>query len=473
MPDNGTLPLAECMQVTISDDKMQAYLVFKRVEGDLKFSARELEQFLLAQGVKSGFQSDTIYLISQRPQDFYFSQNVVATGTPPVAGQDGYINVLYGDDSDGGREHRPTEREDGSVDYREVMRLANVKAGQLIAERVPPKPGVPGKAVTGEDVAPKEGKETHFKIGKNVVVNPEKVAMYAAIDGLVTKTDKDKLNVFPVFEVNGDVDYNIGNIDFVGTVVIRGNILTGFRVKASGDIRVTGGIEGAEVESEGSIEISGGIIGSNKGFVKAGRNIRCSFIQEGNVVAGDEVFVTQSIMHSNVRAGRWVKCMGAKGLIVGGTIQAGERVTARMIGNTMSTATVIEVGVRPELRQELGELRASMRQLADSLDKTEKALSLLDQLAAAGQLSGDKLALRVKLTATKRQTAEELQNAKERVLEIEKTLEDATTARVDAVHTLWGGTKIVIGRYTRFVKDSTQRVSFRFSDGDIAMVPFY
>ena len=46
--------------------------------------------------------------------------------------------------------------------------------------------------------------------------------MYAAIDGLVTKTDKDKLNVFPVYEVNGDVDYNIGNIDFVGTVVIRG-----------------------------------------------------------------------------------------------------------------------------------------------------------------------------------------------------------------------------------------------------------
>jgi uncharacterized protein len=58
------------------------------------------------------------------------------------------------------------------------------------------------------------------------------------------------------------------------------------------------------------------------------------------------------------------------------------------------------------------------------------------------------------------------------VLDIEKTLDDATTSRVDAVHTLWGGTKIVIGRYTRFVKEGTQRVSFRFSDGDIIMVPF-
>ncbi len=470
MPDNGSLPLEECLQVTISEDKMQAYLVFKRVEGDLKFTSRELEQYLSSQGVKYGLQSDTLYLIAQKPQDFFFTQNVVAMGTPPKPGVDGFVNVLYGESSEDDK--RPTEREDGSVDYKEVKQLANVKAGQLIAERVPPQPGVPGKSVTGDEIPPREGKEAHFKIGKNVVVNPEKIAMYAAIDGLVTRTDKEKLNVFPVYEVNGDVDYNIGNIDFVGTVVIRGNILTGFRVKASGDIRVTGGIEGAEVESDGSIEISGGIIGSNKGYVKSAVNIRCSFIQEGNVIAGEDVLVSQSIMHSNVRAGRSVKCIGAKGLIVGGTVQAGDRVTARMIGNSMSTATVIEVGVRPDLRQELGELRTTMRQLDENMDKSEKALVMLDQMASIGQLSPDKLALRIKVTATKRQTLEELATAKERVLEIEKTLEDATTARVDAVHTLWGGTKIVIGRYTRFVKDGSQRVSFRFSDGDIVMVPF-
>ncbi len=470
MPDNESVPLAECLQVTVSEDKMQAYLVFRRVEGDLKLTSRELEQYLLSQGIKYGVQTDTLYLIAQRPQEFFFTQNVIAVGTPAKPGKDGYINVLFGEDNE--QERRPTEREDGSVDYKEVKQLANVKTGQLIAERVPPEPGIPGKAVTGEDILPKEGKETHFKIGKNVVVNPEKIGMYAAIDGLVTKTDKDKLNVFPVYEVNGDVDYKVGNIDFVGTVVIRGNVLTGFRVKASGDIRVTGGIEGAEVESDGSIEISGGVIGSNKGFVKAGCNIRCSFVQDGNVVAGEDILVTQSIMHSNVRAGRSVKCIGAKGLIVGGLIQAGEHVSARMIGNSMSTATVIEVGVRPELRQELNDLRSVMRQLAENMDKSEKALTMLDQLASVGQLAPDKLALRVKLSATKRQTVDELANAKERVLEIEKTLEDATTARVDAVHTLWGGTKIVIGRYTRFVKDGTQRVSFRFSDGDIIMVPF-
>jgi uncharacterized protein (DUF342 family) len=322
LSEQNRLPLEEWLQITLSEDKMQAYLVFKRVEGSFKLTVRELETFMASQGVKYGYQNDTLYLISQKPQDFFFTQNVVAVGLPPAPGADGCIRVLF-EQMDQGR--KPLEREDGSVDFKEVTQLSNVKSGQLIAERVPSQPGKPGRTVTDEAVLPRESKDAAFKIGKNVVVNPEKTAMYAAMDGLVTRTDKEKLNVFPVYEVNGDVDYNIGNIDFVGTVVVRGNILTGFRVRAAGDIRVTGGIEGADVESDGSIEISGGIIGSNKGLVKAGRNVKCSFIQEGNVFAGEDVIVSQSIMHSNVRAGRNVLCAGAKGLVVGGLIQAGRK----------------------------------------------------------------------------------------------------------------------------------------------------
>ncbi|MBN2983624.1 DUF342 domain-containing protein [Cohnella algarum] len=461
--------LTEMLQITVSDDKMHAFLTFKRVEGDIKLTVPDLELMLASKGITYGIQKDLLAQIAHRPANFFLSQTEVATGLSPQKGTDGYITVLFESDN---QNRTPTEREDGSVDYREVSRLANVKAGQLIAERHPPGPGIPGKTVTGEEVPPKEGKEAHFKLGKNVVVNPERTGMYAAIDGLVTRTDKDKLNVFPVFEVNGDVDYNIGNIDFVGTVVVRGNVLTGFRIRASGDIRVTGGIEGADVESDGSIEINGGIIGSNKGLVKAGGSVRCSFIQEGNVMAGEDVLVTQSIMHSNVRAGRNVICLGSKGLIVGGLTQAGEKVTARTVGNAMSTATAIEVGVRPELRQALNDHRTSIRQLTDSLDKTDKALAMLNQMAAAGNLTPDRLALRIKLTATQRQTSQELQDAKEAVLEIEKTLEDAESSKVDVVHTIYGGTKIVIGRYTRFIKDTIMRVSFRFIDGEIVPVPY-
>ena len=122
-----------------------------------------------------------------------------------------------------------------------------------------------------------------------------------------------------------------------------------------------GGVEGAELESDGSIEITGGIMAGNKGSIKAGKSVRSSFVQDGTIIAAEDIVVTQSIMHSHVKAGGSVSCIGAKGLVVGGSIQAGDMVTARTVGNPMSTATVIEVGVKPELREELTELRKETR----------------------------------------------------------------------------------------------------------------
>ncbi|SFS78918.1 DUF342 domain-containing protein [Paenibacillus sp. BC26] len=455
--------------VQLAPDKLTATIQFNVADEQFSCTEGQLEEFLKSHGICYGISRDMLRNIAKRPSAYFYSQNVIALGEQPVHGEDGYIRFSH-DMNEG--EYRPVELEGGKIDFKEVTQLKNVKRGQLIAEKVPARAGVEGKAVTGDTIACRNGKEAYFKIGKNVVLNPEQSAMYATIDGLISLTDKSKINVFPIFEVNGDVDYKIGNIDFVGTVVIRGNVLTGFKIKASGDIRVIGGVEGAILESDGSIEITGGILASNKGYVKANRNVKSSFIQDSNVTAGEDVLVSQSIMHSHVRAGRNVVCSGPKGLLVGGNIQAGDRVVARTIGNTMSTATTLEVGVRPELRAELTELRLQIKHKVDNLDKTEKALKLLDQLASVGQLTPDKMAMRVKLTSTKRAAVEEISTAKDRVLEIEKSLEDTDRAKIDVVNVVYGGTKIVIGRYTRFVKDATQRVSFRYFEGDIVMAPY-
>ncbi|GIP27355.1 hypothetical protein J23TS9_24850 [Paenibacillus sp. J23TS9] len=464
------LALDTFLSVTFSDDKSVAYIQFSKREEGFKCTEDELMLFLRSQQIQYGIERDIISRIASHPEEYMFSRTPVAMGVQPVSGKDGYIEYAFNLRDE--REQKPLETEDGKVDYKELLSLNNVIKGQLIAKKIPPQPGIPGTSVTGEIIAFKPGKEAYFKVGKNVVLDAEQAAMYAAIDGLIATTDKGKINVFPVYEVNGDVDYSIGNIDFVGTVVIRGNVLTGFRIKAAGDIRVVGGVEGAELDADGSIEITSGIIGYNKGYVKAGRNVKSSFIQDGNVIAGEDVIVSQSIMHSNIRASKNVICNGTKGLIVGGSIQAGERVTARTIGNSMSTMTSIEVGVQPELRNELNELRVQTKQLKEALDKTDKALHLLNQLASTGQLTPDKVALRVKLNATQKSSQREQIAARERILEIEKTLEDTVKARVDVIKMIYGGSKIVIGRYTRFIKDPAERVSLYYHEGDISMVPY-
>lgn len=459
--------LEKLVQLSVSDNKLSAYFDFGNLEGsELQITEDLLFHFIQANGIKYGIQSHVVSQIIDKPALFNRSRVQIAIGEEPQDGLDGKIVFAFNLKNKG---PRPQETEDGRVDYKEITQLNNVQQGQLIATREPSLPGRVGKDVFGQEIPFKPGKEAKFKVGKNVVVTGDNTAMYAAIDGLVTITDKGKLNVFPVYEINGDIDYSIGNINFVGTVVVRGNVLSGFKIIASGDIRVTGGVEGAELEADGSIEIHGGIIGYNKGRIKAGYNVKSSFIQDGNIEAGQDVIVSQSIMHSNIKAGRDVICNGPKGLIVGGHIQAGETVTARTIGNTMSTNTTVEVGVLPELRNELSALRAQLREMLSNLDKTEKALVLLDQLASQGKLTADKLTLRSKLALSKKTALKEQNEVKERILEIEKNLEDTGKSKVMVTKTIYGGSKIVIGRYTKFVKDPVSRISFLYTDGDISM----
>lgn len=463
----GQYDLNQYLSITFSEDKGTAYLQFSKKDENFSCSHTELEQFLHSHNIRYGIQRDVVDRICRHPEEFFWSKVSIAVGDSAEHGVDGRIVLTVDLEED----KKPVEKEDGKVDYKDLIRLRNVLKGKLIARIIPAEPGKHGKAVTGDVLAFKPGKEAQFKVGKNVLIDNNGTSMYAAIDGLVTLTDNGKINVFPIYEVNGDVDYSTGNIDFVGTVVIRGNVLSGFTVKSAGDIRVVGGVEGAELIAGGSIEITGGIIGYNKGLVTAGKNVKVSFIQDGNVTAAEDVIVSQSIMHSNVRAGKDVLCNGPKGLIVGGVVQAGERVVARTIGNTMSTATSIEVGVVPELRNEINLLRQELRLLLENDDKTSKALYLINQLANNGQLAPDKVALRIKLNATKQSHQRDEKRIKERVLEIERMLEDTGRARVEVIKMIYGGSKIMIGRYTRFVKDATERVMFVYSDGDITITP--
>lgn len=49
----------------------------------------------------------------------------------------------------------------------------------------------------------------------------------------------------PLFYVYGDVDFNVGNIDFLGDVHISGDVREDFVVHATGTVTVDGLVEGA------------------------------------------------------------------------------------------------------------------------------------------------------------------------------------------------------------------------------------
>ncbi|TCZ79986.1 DUF342 domain-containing protein [Paenibacillus albiflavus] len=466
---NQNMPLDKIIQVTVSEDKLYAYLQFMSVPDSFSITVEQLSDVIRSNNVVYGVNFPHLIEIAKDPRSYMYARTVIANGTKPINGRDGSIKYVF-DMKVAAK--KPLERDDGTVNLKELVTINNVKKDELIGQRYIATEGTPGKSVTGDILVPTRGKDARFKIGKNVYLDQDGLSVYAAISGMVSMTDRDKINVFPVYEVNGDLDYSIGNIEFVGTVVIRGNVQPGFKIKADGDIRITGSVEAAELEASGSIDISAGILGQNKARVKAGYDVKSSFIQDALVEAGNNINVSQSIMHSTIRAQNSVNCTGARGLIVGGTIQAGERVMCRTIGNSMSTATTIEVGVLPELRNELISLRGQLKVVMENIDKSNKALSLLDQLAMSGQITSDKVQMKVKLGHSKKLLDAQQSELRERILELEKKLEDTENARVNVLSNIYGGVKIVIGRYTKFIKDPISHCTFYLSNGEIAIIPY-
>ncbi|WP_048602474.1 DUF342 domain-containing protein [Rubeoparvulum massiliense] len=466
-PHNQETQLDQLFTIRLSEDGLFAYLLFHPYTAQYRFTYEQLLAFCQS-SIQFGLHGELLKRLVEEPQAFAGKEITIAEGVPPVDGENGSIQYEFLAKERTG----PKTTEDGYVDFHAVKEIANVRQGQLLAQVIPPSKGIPGMSISGVTLPAKEGKEARLKPGKNVVITEERKAVYAAIDGQVNLSKDGRIHVFPVFEVKGDLDFDTGNIDFVGTVVIRGNVPAGFSIKADGDIRILGEVEGAILEAMGSIQIKNGIVANHKGYVKAGVDVTASYIQEAIVEAGQDVIVKQSIMHSRVYAERQVKCESGKGLIVGGEIRAGEGIVARIIGNEMTTVTVLEAGSHPRLRTRLQELEKQLQFHQAQLDKVEKALAILQRIMTQlGELPPDKQQMQIQLTHTKLQSEKLLSEFKDEYEMISMKLEQIGTASISVINTMYPGTRLVFGKYVRYINTTFQHVRFYLNSTEIEFEP--
>jgi uncharacterized protein len=105
-----------------------------------------------------------------------------------------------------------------------------------------------------------------------------------------------------IFEVDGGVDFSVGNIDFAGCIKIKGNMLSGFKVKVSESVEIGGNVDRAVVEAGVDVRIAKGFYGSQNSRISAGRNIHARSLDNADVEAGGDVVVAHYILNSNVAA---------------------------------------------------------------------------------------------------------------------------------------------------------------------------
>jgi len=286
----------------------------------------------------------------------------LARGSEAIEGADAKIDLLVDIDRLAGR-----ERQDGTMDFREINYIKTVKKGQLLAVRTSPGQGTPGRNIRGEVLAAKPGRDLPLTAGKNVRIEKEetKQLYYAMLDGAVRKAGE-QLLVVDLLVLEKGVDYHTGNIEFDGEIYITGSVKAGFSVRAKRDIVVSGTIEnGVKLATQGDLLVGHGIVGSNT-QVSAGGWIWANFVNEAHLQAGKDITVGNYVYHAQLCAGGKVtihKGSGERGgSVLGGAIMAQREIETFVAGSESWEPTQLTLGVDQDQQELMGKIQLYIKQ---------------------------------------------------------------------------------------------------------------
>lgn len=344
------------ISVEISNGALEAYIILYYLPDDYKDGRFKLinaiQLALKKANVNYGIIQEVFY--DELPIN---TPILIAKGKPPVHGRDSEVKMYQVP------EPKPRIVDDGKVNYYDLNLIHHVKAGDWLGERLDPVPGIPGIDVHGNEIKPDEGIVYPLLYDQQSVTQVRlegKDVLYSLKDGAVHYVN-DMIAVYDVLEIRGNVDFNIGNIDFDGYIKIEGTVEDNFTVSASKDIEIGGiyGIGGVKlIESkEGNIYIRGGVAGKKKATIKCKGNLYAKFISDAEIICEGSVFIGFYVRNSYIRA-KQVIVESGKGQIVGGFIDADIRVESADIGNRLENRTIINIRGfnREALRAELDDL---------------------------------------------------------------------------------------------------------------------
>lgn len=449
--------LAPNIRVRVGLSRLEARMdIMVPPEAPLVTRAQLLDK-LAAAGVVFGIDEEALAALTETR----CAANVtVARAVPARSGENAYLKFYVDPDSQG----RPEELEDGRVDFKEINSFLCVEEGQLLVEKIPSTAGIEGIDVYGKPLPAKPGKDKPMPVGKNVIVVDD-WRLYAAINGHLHIFLDKRINVLPVIVIDGDVDYNTGNIEFKGSVLVRGSIQSGFSVKAGGNVEVCDSICGGTVEAT-SIVVHKGIQGMNRGIVRARERIVANFIENAAVYADEEIVVSDAVMNSTLFAGSRIIVEGKRGLIRGGRISAGEVILAATVGNKSGIVTELEVAANPFLKEELLSLREKIKKDELLYEELKLALTYLGSLDIQ-QLPAAKQEMHKKNEMQFKAVIERMESMRQRITNIEMVLGSLKPGRIKASGTIYPGTKMAIGSAVKTLKDTLQFVSLYVQAGEI------
>lgn len=457
--------IPEQYTLDMSSDKMKATVRFyPPSETGKRLSVDEIVRDLSYQNIVYGIY--TKYLERHfNSSGFYCVDMLVAKGKEIVHGVDDKVQYFFNTDIHA----KPEAHDDGTVDYYNLNMINHCRKGDVLAKLIRGAEGEEGIDIQGGKIAPREAKRVTFRHGNNIELSEDGMSLTSMVDGHVMLVDQ---NVFvsDVLEVE-NVDTSTGNIEYTGSVKVNGNVMNGLKINATGNVLISGIVEGAQIIAGGNIVIARGMNGMTRGILKAGGNVIAKFIENATVEAVGYVN-TESILHSNVSAGTEIEVTGRKGFITGGRVQAVQKITVKTLGAMMGAPTIAEVGVNPIVKQEYAQCQKEVVDLVKQIRMQQPVLAGFAEKRAKGiKVSPEQMKYIKEVAQNLEKQKVALEQKNDRMKELRQCFDVEIQSSVVVKGEVYPGTTIIIGDLSAVIQEVYHYCKFEVVDGDVKSLP--
>ena len=450
--------------IKVSDNRLRASANFEPAlgEGD-NLSVNSVIAKLNDEQVTFGIKRDVIEFLcsSEKP----LRNIIIAEGVSPGTGERARIETYF----DANIRRKALERDDGSVDYRELGKIASASKGIKLYRKIPPTVGTPGTDVSGNEIPGILGKDLNIVLGKGTVFDPDDPDLVVAdMDGEII-VRSGVVHISQVHVVQGDVDFSTGNIKFNGSVKIGGTVKSGFKIESEGDIEIRGNVEDAVITAVNDVIVLGGFTGTGEGIIRAGRDVIVKFIENQRIEAERDIIINGESYHSQLLAGRSILGKSGKSMIVGGRSEAKVSIEATKFGAVAATATLMKVGIDPKLADKIKNTEQMIEQTRDSLKKLEQSVIFLYKLKIDnnGILPPEKADLLAKLEHAKESIPQKLTALEKRMESHQMELKESCDAFATADVAVFPKVRVYIGNQWLTIEDTLGPSTFRLFKGEI------
>ncbi|MDR0221925.1 MAG: FapA family protein [Oscillospiraceae bacterium] len=447
-PESNGDSVDGAIRIDVGDDFMSAYMnISGPVRGGKEITVSDAMEAVRNSSVLIEFERDAIVSLINNKE--YNKRICIVQGQPPENGLHGTVSYRF----DRFKVLAPQEDEKGAMDYKNLGLVHNIVAGTVIADITKETEGEDGFDIRGNALKATPGQKAKYAVGKGTYLNEDETQIIAEIDGNIT-WQKDRFTVEDTITIKEDVGSSTGNIDFIGDVVVKGNVMENFVVVSKKNVTIGGNATNAKIIADGSVEIKTGSINSS---ISAKGNVKIGFCENSKIECGGDLS-SASFVACDIFCNGVVFATTGKGVIVGGRMTSLKGISANTIGSESFLKTRLTLGNDAILSEEKLSLEKEEANLTEQIGKLIQIIDMLNaHKKQAGSLSSEREDMLSSAIRTRFKYSNDIKLIKRRIEEIDTSILSSYNLYIEARKEIWPNVVIRIGTLQMKVENKNVR----------------